>query len=178
MTSGKTTPGCPRWRRIRSEPCVLLDGSPLGVRRHQTCHFRKHDTYAAAEFGREIHNVSRNRARPQVPLQAQKLHPYGSGTFGAFGWCARGFLFPAAPRRPRWHSRVRKKLQATREGREASFGHIYIYIYIYVYLFCFICVCIYIYIYIYIYTTDGRPAKGPGSSQSPDRIPSRGGHTM
>ena len=39
---------------------------------------------APAELGGEIHNVSRNRARTQVLLQARKLHVYGSGTFGAF----------------------------------------------------------------------------------------------
>ena len=38
-------------------------------------------------FGGEIHNVSRNRARAQILLQAQKLHVQGSGTFGAFGSC-------------------------------------------------------------------------------------------
>ena len=39
---------------------------------------------APAELGGEIHNVSRYPARTQVPLQARKLHVYGSGTFGAF----------------------------------------------------------------------------------------------
>ena len=36
-------------------------------------------------FGGTTHNVSRNRARKQVLPQAQKLHVYGSGAFGAFG---------------------------------------------------------------------------------------------
>ena len=49
-------------------------------------HARKHATSAAAELGGEIHNVSRNRARAQVLPRAQKLHVYGSGTFGAFWW--------------------------------------------------------------------------------------------
>ena len=53
-------------------------------RRHQTCYFRKHVTFAAAELGGEIRNASRNRAPMQVILQAQKLHVYGSGAFGAF----------------------------------------------------------------------------------------------
>ena len=53
-------------------------------RRHQPCEFREHATSAPAELGGEIHNVSRNRARTQVLLQARKLHVYGSGTFGAF----------------------------------------------------------------------------------------------
>ena len=50
------------------------------LRRHQTCYFRKYTTSAAAELGGKIHNVSGNRARTQVLLQAQKLHVYGSGT--------------------------------------------------------------------------------------------------
>ena len=36
------------------------------IRRHQTCHFRKHATSAPAEL-----NVSRDRARTQVLLQAE-----------------------------------------------------------------------------------------------------------
>ena len=48
------------------------------------CDFREYATSAPAEFGGEIHNISRNRALTQVLLQAQKLHAYGSGTFGAF----------------------------------------------------------------------------------------------
>ena len=50
--------------------------------------------------------VSRNRARTQVLLQAQKLHAYGSGTFGAFWPC---LFLPPLPRavtsslkRPTW----------------------------------------------------------------------------
>lgn len=58
--------------------------NPQTIRRHQTCYCRKHATSTAAEFGGEIHNVSRKRARRQVLLQAQTLHVYGSGTFGAF----------------------------------------------------------------------------------------------
>ena len=54
------------------------------ARRHQTCDFGEHATSAPAELGGEIHNVSRNRARTRVLLQARKLHVYGSGTFGAF----------------------------------------------------------------------------------------------
>ena len=54
------------------------------LRWHQTCDFCEHATSAPAELGREIHNVSRNRAT-KVLLQAQKLHVYGSGTLGAFG---------------------------------------------------------------------------------------------
>ena len=53
-------------------------------RRHQTCDFREHCTSAPAELGGKIHNISRNRDRTQVLLQARKLHVYGSGTFGAF----------------------------------------------------------------------------------------------
>ena len=41
-------------------------------------------TSAPTELGGESHKVPRNRARTQVPPQAQKLHVYGSGTFGAF----------------------------------------------------------------------------------------------
>ena len=37
-----------------------------------------------AEFGGEIRTVSRDRARTQVLLQAQKFRAHGSGTFGAF----------------------------------------------------------------------------------------------
>ena len=55
------------------------------IRWHQTCCFREHTTSAAAAFGGETPNVLRNRARTQVLRQAQKLHVYGSGTFGAFG---------------------------------------------------------------------------------------------
>ena len=36
----------------------------------------EHATSAAAEFGGEIHNVSRNRARTQVLPQAQKSHVF------------------------------------------------------------------------------------------------------
>ena len=41
-------------------------------------------TSAPAELGGKIRSVSRNQARTQVLLQAQKLHVYGSGTFGSF----------------------------------------------------------------------------------------------
>ena len=51
---------------------------------HQTCDFSGHATSAPAELGGEIHNVSRSRARMQVPLQAEKWHVSGSGMFGAF----------------------------------------------------------------------------------------------
>ena len=50
----------------------------------QTCDFRKHATSAPAELGGETRNVSRNRARAQLLLQAWKLHAYGSCMFGAF----------------------------------------------------------------------------------------------
>ena len=50
----------------------------------QTCRF------CASGARREIHNVSRNRDPTQVSLQAQKLHVYGSGTFGAFGHWTSG----------------------------------------------------------------------------------------
>ena len=49
---------------------------PFEIRRHQMCYFSKHATSAAAEFGGEIHTVSRSRARTRVLLQAQKLHVY------------------------------------------------------------------------------------------------------
>ena len=60
------------------------------IRRDQTCYFREHATSVPAECGGGIHNISRNRARTQVLLQAQKLHIYGSGTFGAFWIEGRG----------------------------------------------------------------------------------------
>ena len=43
------------------------------IRRHQTCYFRKHATSVPAQFGGEIHNVSRNRAPTQVLLQAHEV---------------------------------------------------------------------------------------------------------
>ena len=49
----------------------LSFASRLWLRRHQTCYFRDHAASAPAEFGGEIHNFSRNRARTQVILQAQ-----------------------------------------------------------------------------------------------------------
>ena len=58
----------------------------MAVRWHQTC-----VTSAHAKLGGKFHNVSRNRARTQVLLQAQNLHAYGSGTFGAFEYY-RGVL--------------------------------------------------------------------------------------
>ena len=73
---------------------LLVDGLVVGTqvlvraRRacvlHQTCDFSEHATSAAAEFGGEIHNVSRKRTQMQVLLQAQKLHVYRSVTVGAF----------------------------------------------------------------------------------------------
>ena len=48
----------------------------------------KHATSAPSELGGETHNVSRNRARTKVLLQARKLHVYRSGAFGAF-WTGR-----------------------------------------------------------------------------------------
>ena len=59
--------------------CVLAH-----VRPYQTCYYRRHPTSAPTELGGEIHNVSRDRDRTQVLPQAQKLHGYGSSTFGAF----------------------------------------------------------------------------------------------
>ena len=53
---------------------------PEYSRRHQMCDFIEHATSAPAELGMEIHNVSRNRARTQVILQAQKLHVYHTVT--------------------------------------------------------------------------------------------------
>ena len=51
---------------------------------NQTCDIGEQATSTAAGVGKGIHNVLQNRARTQVPLQAQKLHVHGSGTFGAF----------------------------------------------------------------------------------------------
>ena len=61
-------------------------------RRRQKCDFGERDNSAPAELGGETHNVSRNRARTRVLLQARKLHVYGSGTFGAF-WESTGRIF-------------------------------------------------------------------------------------
>ena len=58
------------------------DGAYL--REYLSTGYREHATSAPAELGGEPHNVSRNRARTQVLLQARKLHVYGSGAFGAF----------------------------------------------------------------------------------------------
>ena len=73
---------------------MRTDRSRLGdsVRRHQTCHFRRHTTSAPAELGGETHDVSRNRARAQVLPQAQKLHVYGSGALAAFEAVHMGIL--------------------------------------------------------------------------------------
>ena len=57
-------------------PCWLELPTLFG--RHQTCCCRKHASSAAAELGGKIYNVSRNRARAQVLLQARKLHVYGN----------------------------------------------------------------------------------------------------
>ena len=80
-------------------PAGARRGAPAGgpsrplPRRHQRCDFGEHDTSAPAELGGEIHNVSRNRARKQVPLQARKSHACGGGTFGAF-WGGEGSRRP------------------------------------------------------------------------------------
>ena len=60
---------------------------------------RKRATSAAAELAGEIHHVSRNRAFTKVLLQAQKLHVYGSITFGAFEPKERSHLSWTCPRR-------------------------------------------------------------------------------
>ena len=95
------------------------------TRRHQTCYFREHATSAPAELGGKFHNVSRNRARTQVLLQAQKLH--------VFTEVAR--LVPSG------RSRLSLSLCVT-----CMYVHTHMYIYIYIYVFQ-----IYKYIYIYIY---------------------------
>ena len=74
------------------------------VRRHQTCDFREHATSAPAELGGTIHNVSPNRTRAQVVLQARKLHVKGSGVSGAFWVCTRA-------------CKLREQLAARRESQ-------------------------------------------------------------
>ena len=74
---------------LMSVALVLMHRSDIEVRRHQTCDFRERARYVPAELGGEIRNVSRNRARTQVRLQARKLHVYGSSSFGAF-WESKG----------------------------------------------------------------------------------------
>ena len=62
--------------RSASPASVLQEMRPRRasfIRRRHTCDFREHDTSAPAELGGEIHDVSRNRARAQVPLQARKF---------------------------------------------------------------------------------------------------------
>ena len=61
---------------------VIMVWQANSVRPHRTRDFRERATSALAELGGEICNVSRNRARAQVPPQARKSHVYGSGT-----WC-------------------------------------------------------------------------------------------
>ena len=56
----------------------------MNFRRHKKCYFRKHATSVPAEFGGETHNVSRDRARTQVLLQAQKSHVYFLVPSGGF----------------------------------------------------------------------------------------------
>ena len=55
------------------------------------CYFRKHATAAPAESGGTIHNILQDRASTRIPLQAQTLHVYGSGTLDV---CTR-LLLPA-----------------------------------------------------------------------------------
>ena len=86
--------------RFAWAPSEICEGSPVGKGKkrsmcspaHSGGTKREHATSAPAELGGKIHNVSRNRARTQVPLQARKLHVYGRGTFGAF--------WPSPPRSP------------------------------------------------------------------------------
>ena len=82
LAENNTKPSVDRLTYDSESPAGKKDA--IMIRRHQTCDFREHATSAPAELGGEIHNVSRNRARAQVLLQARKLHVYGSGTFGAF----------------------------------------------------------------------------------------------
>ena len=91
------------------------------ARRHQPCDFGEHKTSAPAELGGEIQNVSRNRARTQVLMQARKSHVYGSGTV----WCLLGHVY--------------------------IYIYICIYTYTYLYIYICIHVHIYLYIYIYVY---------------------------
>ena len=97
-------PFCRFSQHIVSKQTFFVSRAAL-IRRHRTCYFRKHVTSAHAELGAEIHNVSRNRARTKVLPQAQKLHVYGNGTFGAFG----NFKIPSTWR---WGC-VHKQLWAT-----------------------------------------------------------------
>ena len=71
---------------IYSYICLVLPAGPPGPMPGSTKRATsvQHATSAPAENGGGMHNVSRNRARTQVPLQARKLHVYGSGAFGAF----------------------------------------------------------------------------------------------
>ena len=70
-------PGMAPARAIRMQS---YSGRPEAKR----CDFGERATSAPAELGGEGHNVSRNRARTRVLLQARMLHVYGSGTCGAF----------------------------------------------------------------------------------------------
>ena len=58
----------------RPAPCQPLTYS-------QTRDFRERATSAPAELGAEIRNVSRSRARAQVPPLAPKLHVCRNGAF-------------------------------------------------------------------------------------------------
>ena len=83
---------------------------------------------AAAELGGETHDISRSRARTQVPPHARTLHDYGSGAFGALGPSGNAGAEPLR-----------------RSGQSI---YIYIYMYIYIHIYTYRCICIYIYIYI------------------------------
>ena len=66
--------------------------------------------------------MSRTRARIQILLQAQKLHIYGSGTFGAFGQClkppgaSRGLATArGSARHPEGGCEVRKQIRRSQK---------------------------------------------------------------
>ena len=80
-----------------------------------------------AEFGGEIHNVSRNRARTQVLPQAQKSHFHGSGTFGAF-WSLQNQTPQREAREPRdarWDGQVGPHSDMARDSVDGLFGYKY-----------------------------------------------------
>ena len=52
----------------------------------KTCDFRRSATSAPAEFGRENHSVSRNRACTWVSLQAQRCTCMAVAHMAASGW--------------------------------------------------------------------------------------------
>ena len=69
-------------------PATPLSGQarpPLGARASRRRRIAAKQARGCRELGGKIHNVSRSRARPQVPLRSQKSHVCGSGTLGAFG---------------------------------------------------------------------------------------------